>query len=179
MVLMTSILFIGTLVFGTAYYLTKNQILYATSITVGTVFYHLAMRLAVGYLIDSKYHNHMDYTKGWFQEQEWESVFYRMIQVKKWKKWVPSFNPHDFLLEKHSIEDMIQVTCQAEIVHEVIMALSFVPVIFSVYFGAVEVFVVTSCISSLFDSVFVIVQRYNRPRLIRFMKKQSSNDQPD
>lgn len=172
MLLMTFILFIGLLVSGLAYRVTKKQVLYSIAIAVGTTFYHFAMRLAVAYTIDTKFHNHMDYTKGWFQERKFEPKFYKMMRVKKWKKCLPSFNPEDFLLKKHSIPDIIQVTCQAEIVHEVIMALSFVPVIASVYFGAVEIFLITSCASFLFDGIFVILQRYNRPRLMGLIKKQ-------
>lgn len=171
MLLMTCFLFIGLLGLGTAYYLTKTQALYSIAITVGTTFYHFAMRLVVGYIIDIKFHNHMDYTKKWFRERKFEPKIYNMIGIKKWKKRIPSFNPNDFLLEKHFITDIIQVTCQAEIVHEVIMVLSFVPVIFSVYFGAMEVFLITSCIAFLFDSIFVILQRYNRPRLMKLIKK--------
>lgn len=162
---------IGLLALGTAYSLTKNQILYFMAIACGTTFYHLSMRLAVAYTIDAKFHNHMDYTKKWFQEIRFEPKFYKIIGLKKWKKWLPSFNPHDFLLDRHSVTHIIQATCQAEIIHEVIMILSFVPVIFSVWVGGMRVFIVTSCMSSLLDSVFVILQRYNRPRLMRLIEK--------
>ena len=47
------------------------------------------------------------------------------------------------------------------------MVLSFVPVAFSVWFGSLGVFLITSFAAFLFDSVFVILQRYNRPRLMR------------
>lgn len=172
MLLTTLILLIGLLVLGTAYYLTRNQILYSITITFGTTFYHFAMRLSIGYIIDTKFHNHMDYTKKWFQKRSFETKFYKVIRVKRWKKWVPSFNPDNFLLEKHSVSYIIQVTCQAEIIHEIIMVLSFVPVIFSVCFGALEIFLITSCMSFLFDSIFVILQRYNRPRLMLLIKKK-------
>lgn len=129
------------------------------------------MRLVVGYSIDAKYHNHMDYTKKWFQEKSFEAKLYKKLQVKKWKKFFPSFNPGDFQLENNSIEEIIQVTCQAEVVHEIIMILSFVPILFTIWFGSLEVFIITSCLSFLFDSIFVIMQRFNRPRLMRLVKK--------
>lgn len=115
----------------------------------------------------------MDAEKNWFREKSFEPKLYSMIQVKKWKKWLPSFNPQDFQIQKHSLPELIQITCQAEIVHEIIMALSFVPVLFSVCFGAIEVFFITSLLSFLFDGVFVIIQRYNRPRLTRLLKKMA------
>ncbi len=41
------------------------------------------------------------------------------------EKWVPVFNPKDYDLKNNSIAEIIQVTCQAEVVHEIIMILSF------------------------------------------------------
>lgn len=171
MLLSTFLSLSGLLASGMAYILTANPILYSTAITFGTIFYHFSMRLAAAYIIDTKFHNHMDYTAKWFQERSFEPKLYKMIRVKKWKKRLPSFHPGDFLLEKHSAADIIQATCQAEIVHEVIMVLSLVPVIFSVWFGAVEVFFITSCMACLLESAFVMIQRYNRPRLMRLLKK--------
>lgn len=170
-IMMTLVFLIGLLASGTTYYLTKNSILYAVAITFGTTFYHFAMRLAIGYVIDAKYHNHMDDTKKWFQERSFEPQLYKWIRVKKWKKYLPSFRPGDFRFRQHSAEAVIQATCQAEIVHEVIMVLSFVPVVFSVWFGAASVFWITSWLAFLFDGAFVILQRYNRPRLRRLIKK--------
>lgn len=169
--LMTFIALAGLLATGTAYYFTRSNVLYSAAITFGTIFYHFAMRLAVGYTIDSKFHNRMDYTKRWFRERSFEQALYKKIKVKKWKKLIPSFNPQDFRLDRHSAEEIVQVMCQSEIVHEIIMPLSFIPVIFSIWFGSSGVFVITSCLAFLFDGVCVILQRYNRPRLMRLIKK--------
>ena len=87
MLAVTLILFIGLLFSGTIYYFIKNPALYSLSITFGTIFYHFAMRLAVGFLINNKFHNHIDYTLKWFKERDFEQKFYIWIQIKKWKKW--------------------------------------------------------------------------------------------
>ena len=170
MISMTLISLIVLLVSGVVYYFTKAQVFFSLAITFGTIFYHLAIRLAVGYLVDARYHNRMDYTKKWFTERAFEQKLYKKLQVKKWKKWFPTFNPQDFDLRCRSVTEIVQVSCQAEIVHEVNMVLSFVPVVFSVWFGSLGVFLLTSCAAFLFDSIFVIMQRYNRPRLVRLMK---------
>lgn len=169
-------IFAGFLVSGMAYCLTKNYILYSTAVTFGTAFYHFAMRLAAAYVIDTKFHNHIDTEKRWFQERSFEPKIYQLIRVRKWKKWFPALNPEDFLLERKSARDIIEATCQAEIVHEVIMVLSFIPVIFSVWFGDMEIFFITSCLSALLDGIFVIIQRYNRPRLMRLTGKKQNKD---
>ena len=156
-----------------AYVLTDIRLLFSVAITFGTIFYHLAVRLAIGGLIDAKYHNHIDYTKKWFQERSFEKKLYQALKVKKWKKWLPTFNPEDFDLKNRSLEEIIQVSCQAEIVHEVIIPFSFVPILFSVWFGSLGVFIITSCAAFLFDSIFVIMQRFNRPRLMRLLRRIS------
>ncbi|MCH5251015.1 MAG: hypothetical protein J1E98_13840 [Lachnospiraceae bacterium] len=171
MISMTLISLIVLIVSGVIYHYTGNGVIFSVAITFGTIFYHLGIRLAVGSIINVKYHNQMDYTKKWFAEKAFERSLYKKIQVRKWKKWLPTFNPEYFDLKSHSIEEIVQVTCQAEIVHEINMILSFVPIAFSVWFGSLGVFVLTSCAAFLFDSIFVIMQRYNRPRLMRLIKK--------
>lgn len=171
--LMTLISLIGLLAAALVYRFTGNRGAFSAAITFGTIFYHFAMRLTVGFLIDAVYHNHMDYTKKWFQEKAFEGKLYEKLKVKKWKKRLPTFTPQYFNLNSRSVEEIVQATCQAEIVHEVILPLSFVPVIFSVWFGSLGVFLITSCISFLFDGIFVIIQRYNRPRLIRLINRKN------
>ena len=158
---------------GAAYAMTDLRPLFSIAITFGTIFYHFAVRLAIGGLIDAKYHNHMDYTKKWFRERPFEKKLYQTLKVKKWKKRLPTFNPEDFDLQNHSVEEIIQVSCQAEVVHEVIMPFSFVPILFSIWFGSLGVFIITSCAAFLFDSIFVIIQRFNRLRLMRLLRKKS------
>lgn len=173
MILVTIISLIGMLVSGGICFYTKTRTLLPVAVTSGTIFYHLAVRLAIGSLVDAKYHNRMDYTRKWFQEKAFEKKLYKKLNVRKWKKWLPTFNPQDFNLENRSLEEIIQVTCQAEVVHEVIMPFSFVPILFSIWFGSLEVFVITSCAAFLFDGIFVIIQRYNRPRLMRLLKRKA------
>lgn len=158
---------------GALYVVTETRTFFPVAVTFGTIFYHITMRLAVGSLVDAKYHNQMDYTKTWFQEKPFEKTLYKTLKVRKWKKHLPTLNPEDFDIKNRSLEEIIQVMCQAEIVHELIMPLSFVPIVFSVWFGSLDVFVITSCLSFLFDSTFVIMQRYNRPRLMRLLKRKS------
>lgn len=171
MISVTFFSLIGLLAAATVYHFTANEASFSLAVTFGTTFYHLAMRLAVGLLIDRRYHNRMDYTREWFREKAFEQRLYRWMKVKRWKKWLPTFNQQYFSLKDRSVEEIIQATCQAEAVHEVIMALSFVPVLFTGRLGSLGVFLATSCIAFLFDSIFVVMQRYNRPRLLRLLRK--------
>ena len=162
----------GLLASAVGYRYTNSPVLFSLAITFGTVFYHLAVRLAVGQGIDARLHNRVDYTKPWFQEKAFEKKLYEGLRVKKWKKHMPTFTPEEFDLQSRGPEEIVQVTCQSEIVHEVNVLLSFVPLLFSVWFGSLDVFLITSCAAALFDSLFVIMQRYNRPRLMRLLRRR-------
>ena len=161
----------GLLASAAVYRFAEVQAAFSAAVAFGTTFYHLGMRLAVGYLIDGKYHNQMDYTGRWFSERPFERGLYKKLRVKQWKKWMPTFTPQYFQLKEHSVSEIIQATCQAEVVHEIDMVLSWVPVVFSVWFGSLGVFLATSFAAFLFDGVFVVIQRYNRPRLLRLLKR--------
>lgn len=173
MIIISIVLLVGTIVFALTYYLYQISILYTLAITCGTCFYHFAMRLVVGHLIDAIYHNKMNYNKWWFKERKFESRLYKFLHVKNWKKFLPTYNPKDYNVKENSIESIIQVTCQAEIVHEIIMILSFIPIIFTIWFDSLVAFIVTSVISFFFDGLFVILQRYNRPRLVKILQRQN------
>lgn len=75
-----------------------------------------------------------------------------------------------FDLTKRTPSDVLGAMCQAEVVHEVIFPLSFVPIAFAEWFGALPVFVLTSVGAAAGDAFFVLLQRYNRPRVMRYAK---------
>lgn len=161
----------GFIVFVIAYRMTGEEILFSTAITFGTCSYHFVMRLIVGYGINAVYHNRMDYHTKWFQMRPWENVIYRKLKVKAWKDKMPTYDADTFSLELHSMEEIVMAMCQSEVVHEIIVVLSFVPLFLAIKVGTFGVFLVTSILAAGFDLMFVIMQRYNRPRLVKFIKK--------
>ncbi len=158
---------------GIAYAYIENAVMYALAITAGTVFYHFAMRLAVGYAIHGIFRNRMRGTLWWFRERAFEPALYRLLRVRRWKGRVPTYVPGFFAVSERTTDQLIGATCQAEVVHEVIMVLSFVPLLFIVWFGEPVVFVLTSVGAALLDAVFVMVQRFNRPRLVKLAEREA------
>ena len=98
------------------------------------------------------------------------------MRVKHWKDHLPTYDPRLFSLQDNSLECIVKNTCQAEVVHEVIMVCSFLPLLASLLWGDFWVFMATSVTAALIDSVFVMLQRYNRPRLMRLQEKQCRKD---
>lgn len=151
-------------------YITINKSIYLTlAISFGTTAYHFIMRLVIGCIINWIMHNKANYNNNYFKTKKLEQKIYKLIKVKKWKDKMPTYNPDFYSTEKHSLEEIAMVTCQAEIVHELIIIFSFVPVLFTLWFDSFWVFMITSIISALIDTLFVIMQRYNRPRIIKLI----------
>jgi len=153
------------------YRMTAIEVFYPLWITFLTIFYHFAMRLLVGAIVGAVHKiKQPDYHAKWFQQKSFEPELYKKLQVKKWKKHMPTYSPEDFSLEKHSWEEIVIATCGSELVHEWIVVFSFVPLLFAIPFGEFMVFLLTSIGAAVVDVMFVIMQRYNRPRLMRMIK---------
>lgn len=141
------------------------------TITAATFSYHLLMRLAVGYFFDRTLNNRVNYRCRWFRLRNFEAAIYERMRVGQWKNKLPTYDPDSFDRHKHSWDEIAQAMCQAELVHEVIVVLSFLPVLASVWLGEAMVFLITSLLAAAFDMLFVIVQRYNRPRILEIVKR--------
>lgn len=149
--------------------------LLSVAISTGTVFYHFAMRLAVGGIVP-KMLSHPRHHK-WFAQRSFEPKLYKALRVKHWKDRMPTYNPASFSLRENTLDQIIHNCCVSEAVHEVIVLLSFVPLLFTVWWGAFPVFFITSVLAAAIDCCFAIMQRYNRPRLVRILAKKEAKAQ--
>ena len=158
-----------TLVFAILYHITRFGIWFTLAVTFGTIAYHFCIRLLIGFLYQWRMNNHADYTKRWYQLHPWEQKLYRWLKVKKWKNKMPTYRKDFFDPKLHSWSEIAQAMCQAELVHETIVVFSFLPLLFSIWVGAFPVFLVTSIAAACFDMIFVVMQRYNRARVIKML----------
>ncbi len=144
------------------------------AITAGTFFYHFAMRLLVGYTwLPFQKHNPQN---AWFREKAFEKTLYRLLKVKRRKAHAPTFDPDTFDITKHSLDEIAVAMCHSELVHETIVVLSFLPLFAAIPFGVFPVFLITSVLAAMYDLSFVVIQRYNRPRILRLIKRTKSSD---
>ena len=142
------------------------------AITSGTVAYHFIMRLCVGSILNSLLHNRVDYTRSWFRVSDREMALYKTLRVRKWKNKMPTYDSAAFDPSLHTWEEIAQAMCQSELVHEWNALLSFLPLITAIRFGAFWVFLITSVLSAGFDLMFVAMQRFNRPRILRMISRK-------
>ncbi|MGM9857886.1 MAG: hypothetical protein ACI311_01360 [Bacilli bacterium] len=154
-----------------------NNFLTTLGITLITTFYQGFLRPYTGLIIHNIYHNKMNFNKWWFKERKFESTLYKILGVRKWKNKMPTYDPDAFNIYKHSLEEVIGATCQAEIVHELMLVESLFPLLLIISFGEPLVFILTTLLCVIIESVFIIMQRYNRPRLVRVynMKVHKNN----
>jgi len=162
-----------TVSFCLLYQMTASTVSFTLAITSGTIMYHFTVRLLVGTVFDRIMQNKADYTKKWFQVSQSEMKLYQTLKVKRWKTKMPTYDMDVFDVSKHSWEEILQATCQSELVHEANVILSFLPVAASAWFGSLGVFMITSVLSAVFDLMFVLMQRFNRFRILKLKKRRS------
>lgn len=160
------------------YYLKGYGIALTFAITFGTISYHFLMRLITGRIVDSIMKNKADLTKKWYRCRKWEKRIYERLRVKRWGKIMPTFQPDYFDTKKHSWSEIAQAMCQSEVVHEIIVVLSFVPILFSIWAGVLPVFLITSVLSAGMDLLLVMLQRYNRSRVMNLIRKLPEEADP-
>ena len=165
---------LATAVLAIAYRFFPTGFVLSAAITTGTTFYHFAMRLVVGSIVPPCIQKPM--ARRWFTQKRFEPRMYAFLRVKQWKDHMPTYDPASFSLKHNSLSQIVYNSCVSEAVHTVIVLFSFVPILFSLWWDALPVFLITSILAALFDSCFIIMQRYNRPRLVRILHKKEASD---
>ena len=101
------------------------------------------------------------------------TILFTMLYLHLQIDWIESLAITFFTTSYHIIQEVINNMCHAELVHELIMLFSILSILFTIPFGALPVFLITAICATLFDSMFVMIQRYNRPRLVRIYERQN------
>lgn len=166
------ILFALTFIFLFAYHINHQSWMFSMYVTLLTTFYHFAMRLIVGETVTVIYKNReFNVNSFGFRIHSYEHRVYKLIHVKKWKSKVITAKPEQFDLRKTGPKEVLHNMLQAELVHRIIMVLSFLPLLLIIPYGVPGVFISTSVVACLIDLTFVIIQRYNRPRIVKLLKR--------
>lgn len=163
----------GTIILSVLYGKTAYEVFLSLAITFGTISYHVIMRLLVGLIFRIMMQNRADYKKRWYHVSRHEMTVYRKLNIKNWKRRMPTYDRTLFDPRIHTWVEIAQAMCQAELVHETIALLSFMPITAGIWFGAYQVFIVTSIFAAGCDMLFVMMQRYNRQRIMMTLKRES------
>lgn len=119
------------------------------------------------------------YYKRWmFKERHWEKggkIYDTVFKVKKWKAKLPEIS--DFMRwrfkKKHLAETnsnylsvFITESCKAEFTHWLIIISTVIFYIWNGFFSGFLMFL----LATILNFPYIIIQRYNRPRLLRLIK---------
>jgi hypothetical protein len=100
--------------------------------------------------------------------------FYHFIKVKKWKGKLPTYTPDNFNLHKHPLEEILQNMYVAELIHVFMFLASYISLLFCFitpdWRSSFWIFFVTGTGAALVEAIFVILQRFNRGRLLLILQ---------
>lgn len=170
--IISSIALILMFAFLTLFVNTHTEAFLVIGLIAFCVCYHVVSRLVIGYICERAFSEGVNYNSERYAVAEFEENFYRKLNFRKLKKKIPSIEETDFSIKKQSIEDIIALTCEAEVRHEFCMIASFLPMLLTLLFGYIPLFLITSAAGIIWDLGFALMQRYNRPRLMRTAEKQ-------
>ena len=150
----------------------KNSIILWTGITAFTIMYHFGVRIIMGN-VSKLFQNHINYKQWWFKEKKFEKKVYKILHVKDWKGKALTYNPESFSLKEHSLEEIANTMAKSEVDHWINEAISLSTLLFAIPWGEFWIFLVTAIAAMIFDSQFIIIQRYNRPRIVKILEKET------
>ena len=150
----------------------NNEMFLWTGITAFTITYHFWGRIILGN-VSKLFKKCMNYNQWWFKERRFEKKLYEFLKVKKWKGKALTYNPELFDLKENSLEEIVNTMTKSEVDHWINEVISVSTMFFGLIWGETWIFVLTAIAAMIFDGQFIVIQRYNRPRVIRLIEKTS------
>ncbi len=147
----------------------KNEIVLWIGITSFTIMYHLWMRIILGNI--TKLFK-LNYKQWFFKERSFEKSLYKLLRVKKWKGKALTYNPELFSLKDYSLEEIANTMTKAETDHWINEVISLSTLLFGILWGKFWIFLVTAIAAMAFDVQFIVIQRYNRPRIVKTLERE-------
>lgn len=136
-----------------------------------TIMYHFWVRIIMGN-VSKLFKKHIHYKQWWFKERKFEKKLYKFLHVKEWKGKALTYNPEQFSLKENSLETIVNTMTKSEVDHWINEIISVSTIFFSIPWGGFWAFFISALVAMIFDSQFIIIQRYNRPRVMKLLKKE-------
>ena len=116
------------------------------------------------------------YKQRWFKQRSFEKGLYKLLRVRKWKEKVLTYDPQAFSVQDHSLEEIANTMAKAETDHWINELISLSTLLFALLWGQFWIFLITTIAAMLFDAQFIVVQRYNRPIVLRVLEKKKQRE---
>jgi len=153
--------------------ISTNYLVLLLGIVTFTIVYHFWVRLIMGN-VSKLFKKHINYKQAFFKERKFEKGLYKFLRVKDWKGKALTYNPESFSLKEHSLEEIANTMTKSEVDHWINEIISFISILFSFIWPELFwAFLISAIVAMVFDSQFIIIQRYNRPRVMKILEKEN------
>ena len=148
-----------------------SKIILWTGIVTFTIMYHFWVRIIMGN-VSKLFKKHINYKQWWFKERKFEKKLYKFLHVKDWKDKALTYNPEHFSLKHNSLETIANTIAKSEVDHWINEVISVSTIFFAIPWGGLWAFLISAVVAMIFDSQFIIIQRYNRPRIVKILERE-------
>lgn len=147
----------------------QNSVILWVGITTFTILYHFWVRIIMGNVTKLFRIHHK---QAWFRELPFEKKLYRLLRVKTWKDRTLTYNPDAFSVKDRTLEEIADTMAKSEVDHWINEIISLSTLLFATAWGVFPIFCGTAILAMLFDAQFIVIQRYNRPRIVKILQKK-------
>ncbi len=147
----------------------ENAVVLWIGIVSFMILYHFGLRILFG-KITNKFN--IRYSHPWYKSHKFEKGLYKILKVRKWKDKVLTFEPDKYDFKNRTLEQLATTMCKSELDHWINEGISIVSMLFVLLWGCVPAFIISAIVAMLFDAQFIVVQRYNRPIVIRLIQSR-------
>jgi len=148
--------------------ITRAEAVLWVGIVAFMIFFHFGGRIFMGE-VSKRFKINQNHW--WFREKPFERKLYELLRVKKWKGRALTFDPQAFSLKDHSLSEIAATMTKSETDHWINELISLVSVFFALIWGQWWIFLLTAAAAMIFDAQFIVIQRYNRPRVLKLLNK--------
>ena len=153
----------------------ENKVVLWIGIVAFTIMYHFWVRIIMGNVL-KLFKRHITYKQGFFREKKFEEKIYKLIRVKEWKDKVLTYAPAEFDLKENSLETVANNMAKAELDHWINSLISLSTISFGTIFNVTYLpFIISAIFAMVFETQFIILQRFNRPRVVKLLEREERN----
>lgn len=146
----------------------RSGVILWIGVSAFTVVYHFKGRLIMGE--QTKKWN-ISYKHPFFRERRFEQKLYKLLRVREWRDKVLTYDPESYNVKTHTYTQLANTMSKSECDHWINELISLSTLAFGLIWGEMWIFALTALVSMLFDAQFIVVQRYNRKRVVSLIKK--------
>lgn len=159
-----------------AYYgkATESHIILWAGIVSFMILYHFGLRILMGKVTKTW---NITYAHPFFKQRRFEKKLYKLLKVRKWKDKVLTFEPELYNFQNRTLEQLANTMAKSETDHWINEIISVISMFFAILWGCPTAFIISAIAAMIFDAQFIVVQRYNRPIVLRLADRRKKQFQ--